>query len=493
MLGANYQALGDQRLPVPIHPEPMEQIAPREIDYRGKEFTALKYNYQRLIQQTGGQTVTVSSSGGQESVFEIPSVVFNPARSYIQFTAYFQESATAGQRTWIPANLLPFWQQVQFLPRGGIPLVDLNNAQNYTQMIMAREKKFSDLKTAWDTNTAGATAATATGFGTGTRISNTVNIVNYRLNNTTSSIAFDEFLYHYIGAAAAGAAGDLYINFKIPLSMFENTLLSADKDVYFGGMVTTLRLVWGAATKMAFTSSSATDATQGAAYPATNASAYNRSVAISNLSLLLAKEDNPIVQQNIIDQVMNKGGLSFYYPYVWHDKRPIGPSTNHSVTLRYNKMHGLRLKKIYISAYNGIEGQNLIYDRLNTPGATQKINSFYTQLDNNRLQQYNLSCLATDGDDWTLMQDGYKGSLILSSDMHYYNWLWEEDFGFERPPDEMPTSPPTDNLVCGLDLGIERRFDLQAVTPNNTYNWYSFAVTQRKLTIGPNAILVDAE
>jgi hypothetical protein len=121
-----------------------------------------------------------------------------------------------------------------------------------------------------------------------------------------------------------------------------------------GGQVSLLRLVWGPASKTAFTATSAANATAGTG-------PYNGAVAISNLSLLLAKEDNQEVK--IIDDTLREG-MSFYFPYVWYNKRPLN-GTSQSITFRYNRMHGLKLKKIYVAPYNAIELNNTIYDRNN--------------------------------------------------------------------------------------------------------------------------------
>jgi hypothetical protein len=128
-------------------------------------------------------------------------------------------------------------------------------------------------------------------------------------------------------------------------------------------------------------------------------------------------------------------------------------------------------------------------------------------LDNERLQEFNLVC--ADYDDYMLLKDKLKGSVIQSADMFYYNWFWIEDFtGMEDKTKEPKNS---ENLEVGLDLSIERKWDFYAQQVNTVavgdadtiansvnaansnggqYNHYSFAVTQKMLTISSSGITV---
>ena len=57
-----------------------------QLDLSKNTLLSPSYRFLRMYQQTGGTTVTISTAGGETSVFEIPPRVFNFARSYLSFT-----------------------------------------------------------------------------------------------------------------------------------------------------------------------------------------------------------------------------------------------------------------------------------------------------------------------------------------------------------------------------------------------------------------------
>jgi len=116
--------------------------------------------------------------------------------------------------------------------------------------------------------------------------------------------------------------------------------------------------------------------------------------------------------------------------------------------LRFNRGHGIRLKKIFHSVFNSAEtvststdnaagnirvrataydNDNRFYPATGGDGVVRpKVNTFYTMLDNERIQEFNLTCASFD--DYKLLKDKLAESMIQSSDMYYYNWFWIEDF-----------------------------------------------------------------
>ena len=190
---------------------------------------------------------------------------------------------------YIFGNCIPFWQQVQLYNRGGQLIVDLYQAQNYTNLVTLPETKFEELKT-MDRYTAGTTGnippnADTDPVGQGqvfrtandelfifngtivTAVANTslipgiTHFTNVRHDHdstqaagifTTASFAdvkYDEVRYFTVGADN----DDTFVNFTIPLSSFKNTLLAVDKDLYFNEVML-LRLVWNPIARMAFAS-----------------------------------------------------------------------------------------------------------------------------------------------------------------------------------------------------------------------------------------------
>ena len=72
-------------------------------------------------------------------------------------------------------------------------------------------------------------------------------------------------------------------------------------------------------------------------------------------------------------------------------------------------------------------------------------------------------------------------SPLFNLNIYQYNWLWIDDF-----TDANPISESEDfNKVQGLDLGFERKWDLYATTANSNFNHYTFAITQKLLSVSP--------
>jgi len=108
-------------------------------------------------------------------------------------------------------------------------------------------------------------------------------------------------------------------------------------------------------------------------------------------------------------------------------------------------------------------------------------------LDNNRIQEYNLTC--ANGDDYIYLKDQLKGSILESSNVYYYNWVWIENWGGYNEKSHLPSN--SENLETGLDLSSERKWDFYGMTMTNAnYTHYSFAITQKMLTVSSAGITV---
>ena len=139
---------------------------------------------------------------------------------------------------------------------------------------------------------------------------------------------------------------------------------------------------------------------------------------INNLEMLLAIEDNLMVANEIKILVLFPGRLSVLTPFVYTSKISLNVATSQTITLKYNRVHGATLLKVYHGVYNTAEAQNTIYDHSNiNPNKLtgSKVTSFYMQLNNSRLQEFDLT--SANGDKWTLLKDGLAGSCILSSNI----------------------------------------------------------------------------
>ena len=124
---------------------------------------------------------------------------------------------------------------------------------------------------------------------------------------------------------------------------------------------------------------------------------------------------------------------------------------------------------------------NLAYDTDNINQAA--ITTFYTLLDNQRLQEMNLDC--SKGDDWMLLQEKLRGSVIQSSNMYNYNWFWVDDFSQSKR-----LYDKNYNEEVGLDLSVERKYDVY-LTTTGALNNYAYATFLKILSITPAGITVN--
>jgi len=186
---------------------------------------------------------------------------------------------------------------------------------------------------------------------------------------------------------------------------------------------------------------------------------------------------------DIINQLREKvqSGFQVLIPYIYTYKVNLNGSSQ-TVTRRFNRVHGIRLKKIYHSVFNNTETSATTYDNSNL-SIFPKTQVFHTSLNDQKLQDYNL--VVANYDDYVLLKDQLKNTVIQSSDMFYYNWVWIDNFsGFE-------SCYGCDNLSSGLDLSINQKWDFYGVNMTNTnYNHYTFAVTEKMLTVSSAGITV---
>ena len=113
--------------------------------------------------------------------------------------------------------------------------------------------------------------------------------------------------------------------------------------------------------------------------PSTN---YGNTLTIINLMFLAAIETNPVIENLIKAKVASAEGLQLLMPMVYYNKLTIGAATTQNLTARYNRAHGIKLKKLYWSPYNIAEGSFTSFDNDNMAGA--KVTQFYTMINNMR-------------------------------------------------------------------------------------------------------------
>lgn len=440
-------------------------VIAKQLDYKPLNSSHPTYKLSKVLPLSGGQTVTVTPSGGQETLFEIPTKCFNLAQSILYYSLATPAGANA-KYNWLPEDILNGIQQIQLYTRSGQYLCDLQHIGNYLKVVGKKETPFEEYITLDAKNRLYLSNSTAT--------------TNYRPDNTTGSVAYTEPKYLQVSAQEAGGSESVitqYIQFR--LGRLLNTVFALNKDLLFGEVLV-LRIVWQAGNRISWYSDSATNAT-------TNATASANNHSIASLALYLAIEQNQEIV-NSLSSKLQSGGLSIPIDYVHAYKTNLA-SESQTVSLRFNSGHGMTLKKIIHSVFNNTETVNKAFDNGNVNGA--KVKSYYTLLDNNRLQEFNLTSSTNAGEDYMYHRKMLDGSVILNHNMYMYNWFHCDDFSETSAPIESEVARDR-NLVLGIPIrNQEHKWDFYGTMGNtDNYNHYTFAVAQKMLTIAPSQVVV---
>lgn len=506
-----------------------EQIhVSNELDYKKLLSSHPTYKLNKVLPLSGSQNTILSTAGGNETLFEIPSYVFNFAQSRFDFQMAITN--TNNIASWIFKDVIGPIRQIQIYTRAGLYLMDIQYFNNYTKITRKPFTKIDHYLEYDDHHNVVATAIAGAlgngsnnghygGRGSFLHRSNTLagtatiavyaatgngppivdpqvassSVLGIRYDGSNISINYTEPEYLEatpVGVTAtlttvANSASGYVLNVGIPFSSIKKCLLSLNKDIYFGGETLIFRVVWDSINKIAYQGTSAT-------VPSTAAAVLTNTVSINNMTLYIASETNPAINTSIINQV-NTNGLSVLCDYVYCYKNNFGVGSSQTISLRFNRGHGRKLKYVITAVNNNTEQLTTTYDTSNvSPTAAlggitpsyygTKILNFYSLLNNNRLQEFNLDC--TLFDDWSMMKDQIKGSVIQNHNMYGYNWFWLDNFCNTKVLYE------DENLDCGLPLDVEQKWDIYYTLVSAAYNHYTFAITQKMLTINSQGITI---
>lgn len=437
------------------------KVYAKELNYSLKESIHPTYKFYRVLTQNGSQSVTLSNTGTSESLFELPTKVFNLAKSVLKFKLTV---AAAGALTysWTWAdNLAPIYG-IQVYTRGGQYLMDVS--QNLPHWNQIARKLFTKLDTY-------QTYEIIDGLCKSNTLTTTNG--NIRANNTAPDVNYTE--NGYLVISAVNAAAPIYYEFN--LDAFKETICSLDKDITFPEILY-FRIIWAPGNRISFTATSPTN-------PTTDAASWTGTAhAISNLEMMLAVEQNENISSQVVSAMKGKG-LHIMIPYLYAYKTNLS-GTSQTLSTRLNSGHGQKLLKAVAVPF-GTEASNTFYDHTNVAAA--KVTSFYTLLNNDRMQEVNVDCSVNVDYDYMYMKKFLRGSVYQSKDMYKYGWFWMDSFdscssvGDEKNVDDS-------NLISGKSLDSEIKYDLYASTVSGTYNWHSFFVVQRSLMITKDAVAI---
>lgn len=459
----------------------MVDIIAKELDYQTKISSEPSYSYTNIYPQSGGTQFSVAN-GGSDIIFELPPTsVYNLSRSYISMSVVLPASVVKDEYTWGWIDMYPYFRQIQLKTRGGLPLLDLNQAHFYSKMTLKYHKKLIDTM-----------KGISIGTGTNTQIFeiNSANNVladatlngGVRPNNSAPNKSYIENRYLIRGVVTANppvqADSNITCTVNFYFKDFCDTILALDKNLYFNETLV-LRCVFNDPSAMCFRGTAANNPTTGAAVMA-------EPVVFNNPLLRLAIENNLEIISGLMARVNSPEGLTLMIDYPWFYSVTQINAGSYSATLTINRTNGRFLEKIYYSAFTSGGTANLLYDNNNLNGV--KFNRFYTNLNNKKTNDYDWEITATSLDDYNRMREScnFNDNSYVGLNHYRYNWVWIEDF-YDSCNDINDST-----MVRGIDLNVgEQKWDLvlNSLAGNLTHTF--FVILKRQLQISPVGITLD--
>ncbi|GAM24184.1 hypothetical protein SAMD00019534_073590, partial [Acytostelium subglobosum LB1] len=202
---------------------------------------------------------------------------------------------------------------------------------------------------------------------------------------------------------------------------------------------------------------------------------------VTNMAIYLAVEKNLAIVNELQTKIFSPDGFSLMIPYSYSYQAAL-TGQNQSVTLRVNRQNGMTLERIYHSLFLTQTAANTaIY---NNNWRNTKLDHFYTNINNNRLMQYDYYLNLND--DYMALRWILKDSSLLTPRIHNRNWCWIEEFG------DGTSNFNKDNAITGIDLNLgEQKWDFIGFLSENTnLTHQSTVVCKRKLVITPNGLVL---
>ena len=462
----------------------MSTAVAKNLDYAVTTVSTSSITHMKLAPQS--TLTTVSSSGGQEMIWELPPKVMNLGKSILSFTLTPDStgSLTAGTQ-WANISTVPF-SSIQLYSQSGVYLADISSAGNFIKMVNQYETPLSELQNSE------VIRYNSGFFNGGVHKSNVLaastptESLGYR---PTESEHKPETAYtepQYLISSSDGSTAPTtdtgafpVLKFQMELSKIKHSCF-VDLDTYMGQTLL-LRFVWNKSSDLLFVVDDASsDDDPVAAAP----SAYAGDLTLSNLYLYLAVESDESVIQAVLNKY-NSGGLSYPIDWVYSKKTYLGAATNHNLDIRISPSQGSHVKSIWLAPFHATEGVNTKWDHSVVVKAKTgtKVTSLYSTINSVRTTQYDWNLVA--GDSWLAQKDMFKGSCIQSSNQHLYNYCHIENFM------NLPLAEDTSKVVGGFPMHTEMIYALNTTTPgSDPVNWYAFIVMQRRLVASPAGLQV---
>ena len=412
-----------------------EKVKPDDtIKYRPTFTEKSHYKFTKLIQNVGSEAVTIGASQ-QISTFEIPSVCMNLARSYLNFSATIA-AQDIGFFSHCFRDVISASRWELYL-RDGTYLADVSSFAQMVRTNGQRNKHIEDFHSS-DFDVLSRTA---------------VNDLNIRRINSSADNTAE------------------VMSFRIAGKEIYDTIMSLDKNLYFGGQVIMLRITWREAPAWGYRSDNADPALG-------TTTALQGNVEITDLSYMLSQEANPVIATALIQKVTQGTGIQTIVPYSFVYRTSLQNSTSHAISVRLSAGHGLALERVYTRFGTDDETKE---NRYNAELTTADFTSWYALLNSRRMSEFDI--LAGGTSDYHWMREREHGGKVVGLSIlnDTGDYAWTNDWCGGR------TQCAIKGEAGGLSLTEgEVKYDLYVKCNGaKSKTYYTIVVCQRMLTINP--------
>lgn len=510
----------DKKMSSKVHPA---------LDYRARLQSDPRYDLSDVYPQTGDRTLTIDPNVGRSIEFELPPRCINLARSKLEFNLEIQDMDGQNADAWealVHSDAISFVERVEVFTRSGVRLMDLDRQQLWSKI---SNSYFND-PDAYSASQIGNNLSVSSG-----KHRHRVHTAQPWIQKI-SDPADQKTAYNYMKETPEGLEDHFRTEFQVPtdklsakysldLGSFRDSILAVDKSLYFGGQVLNVKLHiaghndW--ISKRLATAASPIFDTNDGNYLVTAAQSDQQvtslpttvSVAMTSLCVRCAFESNPVLISQIKSKVMSDKGLKLFIPYVhsFQETRPTPSDGKLTQIVRLNRGHGLRVQRLVFTATNSYANNiNLanytkkfgtsncvqLVEQKNAGGAIErkfmtkaKIASYYTTLNNRRLQERDIIIQENNGfytlDSYNYMKPVLEGSISDSIEGHLENWAHVDAFDAYNCKKKDFT-----NVVAGLPLSDDMQYAVNVDQKANADNLIlsTFAVCQRSLQLKADSI-----
>lgn len=478
------------------------EVIPMETNYKvSKEYTP-RYRFTRTSSTNlTGDQVTLKGGQVQPVRFRIPAGTYNLAKT--EFTAEVsipaqgtftpEEGDAIPYRSFMFADVFCLANRVTFAPSSGLPLADLEYANNYTKIANKIGTKMEDYLENDITYPL--------------HKSNEVPDNNPRaedVNSIGNQYGLDEEEFYTGGVTDTIEPKHLFVSdifveegqpslplpqtrgLHVPLSIYKDTILALDKDIYWPvEMILTFYI--GPVNKIAFRGTEQYD-------PFVNADSLDPSkdVTISKMYLYVANEINKVIVDSLMNKI-NTSGLRLQIPHTQGFLASTSGNVS-NVNLQLNSAYGKTLKYITDTVWNIEESDNYAYDCTNVNG--QKIKHYMTYI--NSVPQFddNIYCyqpgsanlagtVSVGNSDWMHNKKHCKGAVIMNAFDYQLNWFHRDAFA-NHNLDSMQN-----NIEAGLDMTLPQNRNLTWAfnsQSNGAVVHYIYATFLKDVIISANGV-----